>query len=305
MSLVQVTPSQLEGMLSQIRSASELTDLTEARARIEAARAWAKVHKQVKEMRLDLLRVEVEALVRIVELGGLESLPARDRKPAQYLAGLSFGDRATLVAQSGQSITTATGMVRSIWTADDLERERAKSRRLGQALATRPDLPDDEDLHRQIKESTYRVEDVLGEVLDTFTAAGVAFSINDFAEEVIHTAAIGSTALDPDVEEGVREVCRSAVRKAPVVQIDGTILPRFITAKDDAGHFFRYPVENATLAHLAQMIVGRREQLAQDAARLAELEAVEARLRSISGAEDGARIGELIAADLLAVRRAS
>lgn len=298
--LVRITPSQVEGLLAEIRAASALTDLTETRARIEAARAWAKVHKQVKELRLDLLRVEVEALVRIVELGGVETLPARDRKPAKHLAGLTFDDRASLVAQSGVAITTAAGMVRAIWTAEDLEQERVKNKALGRALATSPDLADSEDdLQRYIKETTYRVEDVLSDLVDTYASADGGFTINDLAEDVIRAASLGSTANDPDVEEGIREVCRQAVRRAPVVKIDGTILPRFVTAKSDDGHHVRLPVENATLAHLDQMIEGRRQQLAQDEARLRELETVAARLRKAPGAGPEARIGDLIAGDLL------
>ena len=300
--LANVTTSQLDALLGQIQAASDIADLTEARARIEAARAWARVHKQVREMRLDLLRVEVEALVRIVELGGVNELPARDRKPAKHLASLSLAERATLVAQAGESSTTAAGMVRAIWTADDLEKERARSRRLGQALATHPSAPHDADMQRLVKESTHRVEHVLGETLDAFTTAGAPFTVNDFAEEVISAAGIGSSGLDAKIEEGVREVCRAAVLKAPVISVAGTILPRFVTAQDDEGHFFRVPVENATLAHLDQMIEIRRHQLAQDAAKLDELEVVADRLRSMPGADDEARIGGLIAADLTSGR---
>lgn len=302
--LVKITPSQVDGLLAGIQSASSLVDLTEARARIEAARAWAKVHGQVKEMRLDLLRVEVEALVRIVELGGLETLPAKDRKAARYLAGLTAEERAQVVAQSG-GVTTAAGMVRAIWTEDDLKSERERNRFMGRALAEQPDIADDESLRQYVRESTYRVEDVLANVLDEYTTVGEEFTVGEMAEEVIRRAAVGDAARDPDVERGMQEVCREAIRRAPIVKIEGTALPRIVTAKSESGHHIRIPVENASLAHLAQMIEGRRQQISHDRARLEELEAIEARLRAIPGASDDARIGDLLIADIGGTERAS
>ena len=297
MTLMQVESSQLDGILHSIQQASELSDLTEARARIEAARAWAKVHKQVKEMRLDLLRVEIEALVRIVELGGLETLPARDRKAAQHLASLSAGDRATLVAKAGESITTAAGMVRAIWKAQELAKHRQSAYELGLKIASGPDPLDGEELRRYVRESSMRVESVLTKVLDDFGHRS-EFTINELADEIIQGAAIGDAAADdPDLIEGVREVCRKAVRSAPTVMVGGTVLPRFITAKSGDAHWVRVPVENATIAHLAQMVETRREQIEADLAKLATLERALSKLRETCNS-DSERIGDVIATDL-------
>lgn len=303
--LVKVTPSQVEAILMQVRTTSSLTDLTEVRARIEAAKAWARIHKQVKEMRLDLLRVEVEALVRVVQLGGVDTLPARDRKAARYLAGLSIEERATLVARSG-NVTTATGMCRSIWTDQELHAERERSREMGRRLAEMPDLADDEAVQSFIRESSMRAEWVLSDLIDRMTEIGEPFTVGELADELIHKAGISADiAEDPEMEEGVREACRAAIRRQPVVRFgDGTSVPRIITAFSDSGAHVRIPVENAALRHLDQMIGARRRQLEQDAAALAELEAVAARLRSLPGAADEARIGDLLAADLLAHREA-
>lgn len=298
---MKATPAQVDGLLGNIRSASSLVDLTEARARIEAARAWAKVHGQVKEMRLDLLRVEIEALVRIVELGGIDTLPAKDRKAARHLANLTTEERASLVAASG-SATTAAGMLRSVWLTEELEQERAANRRMGRALAEAPDLPTDAEVQADVRRTTYAVEDVLGEMVEEFIEAGEEFTTGEFASEVIRRAALGSKAEDPDVEAGIRDVCKEAIRRQPVVKIEGTILPRFVTALSEAGNHVRIPVENALLRHLDQMCEMRREQIAQDQRRLDELEAALRRLRDVPGAKEESRIGDIVASTLIPER---
>lgn len=290
--LVKITTRDIDGLLDSLSRASSLTDLTETRARIEAARAWAKVHNQVREMRLDLLRVEVEALVRIVELGGLATLPARDRKSAEYLAAMTREERSRLVQQSGTS-TTAAGMCRSIFLEEELERERAFGRTKGRRFADGPPMSDG-DRVEAAKDRVAAVSAVLAEVVASYTSEdSQAFTVEDIAEDVINAAALGD-AVDPAVREGVREVCRTALRRAPVIEIDGTRLPRLITARDAEGSYVRIPVENALLSHLDEMRDLRREQLAQDSAALDALDAVARKLRSLPGAADESRIGQLV-----------
>lgn len=296
MTTLAVRPTDISAILASLRLAESIEDLQEARARIEAARAWAKVHGQVKAMRLDLLRVEVEALVRIAELGGANLLPPKDRKAAKWLSDMSPEERAALVSDSGNA-TTAAGMCRSIWTAEELETERELNRQRGRRFATTPGRPEQADLIRLAREHVANVSAVLSDVVDTYTdTAGRAFTVNELADEVIADAALGD--LDPAVREGVREVCRTALRRSPIVEIDGTRLPRTVTARDEDGNFIRIPVENALLAHLAEMRDLRREQLAQDQAALDVLDDIDARLRAIPGATDRSRIGDLIARSL-------
>lgn len=297
MSLVRVDASQIEQILHHIRSASDLEALTDARARIDAARAWARVHKRVKEVRLQLLRLEVQALVRIVELGGIDALPAGDRKAAQYLTDLSDAQRAHLIAESGNA-TTATGMVRSIWRTEELERESERLRSYGRNLAADPHFIHLDEATRRDRaaEQVYRVEEVLRDVLDARTGEGEPFTVAQVAEEIIHRATRGEID-DPEIEEGVREVVRSAIRRGPVVFFEGLTLPRLITATTADGVYVRIPVENARLSDLAQMVDQRRDQLAQDEARLRSLSAALERLRALSHS-DSERIGDLLLADL-------
>lgn len=285
--------SQLDDMLDQISSVGDTGSLTEVRARIEAARGWAKVHKATADLRLSLLRVEVEALVRIVELGAGEILSTSDRKTAEFLAGMTRPERDGFVKASG-SATTAAGMVRSHLKDQELIRLRAEQVARGMAYASKPSAPSGEGAVGYAKS----VREVLRDVMDDYTRDGAPFSVAQMADDLISDAAIGE-ADDPAIAEGIREVCRKAIGAAPVVKLGDSILPRLVTTRSADGNYVRIPVENAQVRHLEDMVALRREQLAQDSAALDELETVLARLRKMPGADDESRIGALVAQSVL------
>lgn len=288
--------SQLDEMLDQIATVQDPNTLTEVRARIEAARAWAKIHKATADLRLSLLSVEVEALVRIIELDAGDMLSQADRKAAEFLAEMSPSERENFVRGSGTA-TTAAGMVRSHLRDEELTRLRAESVAQGVAFARSPGSPNFGDSGAY----TRNVSSVLREVVDDYTREGAPFSVAQMADGLIADAAIGD-AVDPDVAEGIREVCRKAIRSAPVVKLGDTILPRLVTARTPDGDYVRIPVENAQILHLADMVEIRREQLAQDSAALEGLESVLDRLRRLPGSADDSRIGELVKRDLMESR---
>src|SRR5690625_6300957 len=79
---------QLRSVISMVKNAGSPDQVTDLRARMEAIKAWARTHKQVKHLRLDLLRIEIAALVRMVELGGLDHLSSTEAECGLYLQGL-------------------------------------------------------------------------------------------------------------------------------------------------------------------------------------------------------------------------
>lgn len=290
-------------LTAAIRSAATVGEAREARARIEAIKAWAKVHGRTKDLRLDLLRLEVEALVRLAELDGLDGLSSMERRAATYLAGLTEAERDELIGRRG-TFTTASGMCSAMWREEELERSARMSRVRGRHFAERPEAPTDvydEAAIESARAYVHGVSAVLGNVLSTYTSTGGPFTIADVAEQIVEEAANGAVASDdPALMDGIREVVREAIRKGPVGSLDGTVIPRLITARLDDGSFVRVPVENATMAHLDDMITLRREQLAQDRAALDRLEAFAGKVRRLPGGTlPTSRIGALIAASLL------
>lgn len=298
--------SDFDALTLAISQTSDISDLHEVRARIEAVKAWAKVHKKAKEMRLDLLRVEMDALVRIVQLGGADTLSASDRQAAEWLAAMSEADRAAILASSATA-TTVAGMCRSIWREDEVRRQRDRMHTAGIRFAESPEPPPawDEDAIRRARRGYSNIAAGLADILDSYTTEGEPFTISEMAEDILRDTTYTYNEIDPAFQEGVKEVCRTAVRKAPPLTIDGTLIPQFITARLSDGEYIRVPTENALLEHVEDMVRMRAEQLAQDAAALKRLEQFRDRLRDVPGAEVDARVGDLIAKTIVSPPRAS
>lgn len=288
----------LEALIEMIRDTSDLNDLKEARARIEAARGWAKIHGHAKHLRLKLLTVEVEALVRIYELDGLDQLvSSRDRRAAEFLGKMSQDQRDKLIAESGTT-TTAAGMCATIWNKQEQERLRQEFHDDGERFAEHPPVLYDEDVIERSRSSVAQnLSGVLANISDYYMDGGLPFTIDELAEEIIAEAGIDADiAYDETFREGVREVCRRAIRTSPPLSINGTRLPKMLTVRDKLGHYRRVPTMNATLAHLVGDIEMRKEQIVQDQAALDRQVKILAQLRAIPGGEsDTTVIGRLVA----------
>jgi hypothetical protein len=291
--------ANLEQIAEAIRATDNLGDLTEARARIEAVRAWAKVHQEVKAIRLQLLVVEVEALVRIVELGGAEQLPSRtDREVAEWLAKLSVVERADLIAKSGAA-TTASWMVRSVWRQQAEKAEKAERKRAGMEMASRPPLPDayDEEAITAARHRVTNLSAVIAEIAEEYMGGGRSFTVDELADEIISGSAITrEMAEDDSFREGVKEVSRRIIRTTAPLSVEGIPIPRIITVRI-GGKYQRIPVANATLAHLDADIASREEQIQHDQAKLQKMMDVRDKLSGMLTAEDDAattRIGTII-----------
>ena len=277
----------LHRLAEAIRGTDDLADLIEAHARIEAARGWAKIHKQAKEMRLQLLVVEVEALVRIVELGGAEELLARDREAAQWLAALTPEQRSDLIAQSG-SATTAAGMVRQVRRQNEVRRQWEARKRDGAAAAQTPPPPDayDEDAVIAARDRVTNLSAVVANLAEEYIASGRAFTVDELAEEIIFESGIARDVADDEAfREGLKEVSRRIIRSTPPLMVEGIEIPRFVTVRLGGG-YKRIPVVSATLAHLDSDIAEREAQIACDQAKLQKMVDVRAKLAGMLTAED-------------------
>lgn len=280
----------LSGLLGAIRAVETLGEARTVRAKIEAARAWAKVHGEAKRVRLQILEMEIAALVRIYELGGEEILAPREWRAAEWLASLSIEDRATLTSDAPSNISTAVGLAQRLMRDEADRRDWRAEWSRGVALAS------GEESGPISLESQYvtNVRKSLADALDEYTEAGEPFTVADMADEVVASLGVGGDVYDnPALRDGVREVCRKAIRSAAPESFDGFAIPRFVTAIH-GDTYVRVPVMNATVGQLAQMIALRAEQLRQDRAALAELESLHARLSEAGGAP-GSSIASVIA----------
>lgn len=288
----------LEQIAQAIRATDCLEDLTEARARIEAVRAWAKVHKEAKAMRLQLLIVEVEALVRIVELGGAHTLSSGDREAAEWLAAKTPEERDAVIRQSGSS-TTASGMVRSILRQQEADQAKKARREEGIYTATNPPLEDyDEKAVQAARAHAASLSAVIAEVAEEHMATGMAFTVDELVDAILHEADVPpEVSEDESFREGIKEVGRRIIRTTPPLSVEGVPLPRMVTVRI-GGKYQRIPIANATLSHLDSDIANREEQIKHDQAKMQKMIDVRDKLYGMVGATDDVtniRIGTILA----------
>lgn len=277
--------------LEAIASSYQNEQITEIRARIAAAKAWAKTAGKIKEARLALLTLEVMALRRAHELGA--DLPGSDQRAAEILAGLSEPQVRELI-RTYQNVTTANGIAWA-YERDSTEREEHRiSYQLGRQFGTRATVITNEAVDFR-DHAARRVHEVIESLLDEYVETGEPFTIDDLADSLV---AHVDEPVDDAFKDGVREMCRTAIRRQPTQMIDGTVIPKFITARTPDGGFARIPTYAASVANLDESIAMRLEQLRQDQEALRRFQEFVDRVKSIPGSAADANVGDLITATL-------
>lgn len=289
-----------------INSCTTVDAVTDIRAKTEAAKAWAKVHKQTKAIRLELLTVEIAALVKILELGGEDHLTRSELEAAKWFESLSESELQAQLIQHA-NITTAAGVFRKATNLQE-EREayRAETRHWAERFSTSSDdgsrLPDDTD-YRSARQHVASIHTVLEDLLDEYVDAGHPFTVADVADEITLQASHGRGDFDPAIHEGLREVVRRAIGASKITTWAGLKIPQFITARMESStsgdvEFIRVPVMNAQVRDVADMVDLREAQLAQDVAAVDVLKKFLANLQGQPGVVLGSNVGEVIQSSL-------
>lgn len=301
--------SQRQSVLSiigMIRSAPGVDAVQDIRAKAEAIKAWAKVHKVSKSLRLELLRVEIAALVRLVELDGLDELQPSEREAAEWFAAMSESDLNETLANYS-NITTASGLYRSVQRdLGEARRYRAETDFWSRRFSSEPEesrLPDENDFSAA-RAYVADVATVLSDMVQAYSETGAPFTVQEMSDQLIEDAGLSHT-LDfggGPVREGLNHAVRRAVLGERIKHWDGLSVPRFITSViiDDDGEkrFVRIPVQNARVGDVSEMVKLRQLQLEQDQAALNRLQRFEARLKQCQGSNVDANVHELISASM-------
>lgn len=274
-----------------VEGISDGDTLTELRARVEAAKAWAKAHKKLKEVRRDLLSVEVNILRRIVAIGQVEILAPNERPAAEFFHGLSAADLDEYLSEH-DGVTTATGLYSTIKRIERLEQQAERMRVRGRANALNAQPPSDDADIEDAQHELRSVSAALANVVEQMDSAG-EFTIGEMADEILDGISAPEVG-DDTFRRGFEEVCREAVRRAPAMRMGATKLPRFVTARVENGKYMRIPIQAAKLWHLKDMCELRREQLKQDADALARLTELYDQLLDVESACDESSISELV-----------
>lgn len=267
-----------EATFEQVRQAIDSCDspegATEVVARVAAARAWASAHGQLRELRLQLLGLEVDALVRVIELGGARLLTAKDRKAGEYLASITHDERMALIRDSGAT-TTASGMVNRVLAEREEGERQQRAYAAGAAWAAG-------------SRTAY------GAIKDEIeSCAGRSFEVAEIADAVADEMDGG----DESFREGVREMCRTYLRKLPPERIGDTVIPRTITSQLPDGSWVRIPTLNATVGDCLANLAMKDDQLRQDREARDRFADFVSRLTSITS-DDTASVADVLAESL-------
>lgn len=270
----QTTVSTMGAVREALREAETAAEAFEINSRIQAAKAWAKAHGKLRDYREQLLRLEVEALVRVVQLGGEELLSGRERVAAVAFASMTPEAREALLSDMG-TITTAAGLYQRFATEREERNRRASHADLGRRWAS----GERESIRTSIEQAVGR-----------FSRFGRPFEVADIADVVI----ADSDPTADDFTEGVREMCRAVLRRSPSRLVDGTIIPKFITTQLPDGSWVRVPTISATYADVVRNLQMREEQLRQDQAALDKFREFVRRVASVS-TDPEALVGDILA----------
>lgn len=286
--------AQAAGLAVQVRQmlgqASTPIEAMEVHARIQAAKAWAKAHRQLRDIRLDLLAAEVECLVRVWELGGANLLTAVEAAAASWFAEMTPSLRAATITKA-RNVSTAAGLHRWYIRVDNARSERVNQHSRGHADAAQPDAPPAEPPAARASRS---VRDVLRSLIEERTETGVPFDVATVADDLLAATFAGD--MDEDYVEGARHVVQHAITHASPDVIDGTIIPKVITIRTAAG-YIRIPTASATLAHLDEWLAFRQEQADLVVAATERVRKFVERVRSINPSPTG-RVADTIAASM-------
>lgn len=295
--------------VAAVQASTNVAEVRGVRIRADIARTalnkWFKTHERAAEAHRNLLRIDAEALARICELGGADELNPSERAAAKFYASMTDEEREAFVdrwAEKSSAITAYRAQRAEDCAEAAYERGLEEGRVAANGLL--PSKYDSDPFSgpyvgpRQPVDYARSISQALEDELSERTSAGVPFSVEELAESVLCASGTSDgTVHDRAVRDGLRRVFGEAVRRHALTLLDGTRIPRFITARVGGDHYVRVPVENASMGHLRDAIEIREEQVRNDEAALETLRSFHDRLTRLPGGRDGeARIGDLIAA---------
>lgn len=260
------------------RSVDTTDELASLTARIRAARELAKAQDDVRDIRRMLMHAEVAVLLRRFDLGD-PKLTTWDKVAIRAFQREGAEGTHNFVEQHFEEFGKASQLGR------ELRDQQAAKDALdaGEKLARAPrDLaewakrvtarsPDADELQERLREAAR--EDVaanMRDLIDGYTYTGEPFTVEDVTDALIER--MGSDcelAEDAAFRDGIRRVCREAVRAASVIEFEGERLPSTVAVETPHG-WVRVPIESATPAHLAATIRERQAQIARDQASVAK-----------------------------------
>lgn len=170
---------QVVGLLSAIQQTSSVEDAISIIKQIDALKVALEAVDQFREQSITYAKLEAEALIRCVELGGLNELRRDRKKCAAWLSGLSYEERSKYISMCADGMT-----IDNIWKREI--GDGAKFKEIIDDLETRRDW-----------------------LIDDVKEKGIV-SIREFSELVRSKLPNNKKALADDIVDGLRSRLRQS-----------------------------------------------------------------------------------------------
>lgn len=263
-------------IVEQIKNTDDTDFINETIDKVKLAREWAKIQKKTEEMYSQLLRIEIECYIRIYNLDCLHILNHTQKKVAYFFSQMTEPEIKKLIkSNSGSSAF-------KIFRDYTYNQDKANFYNKGKDFANSNYDKDDFIIDLEKNKETYDYKNyaqnknaAIAAILDDYSSKNESFTVEQFTDDLIIEMGIEDSKIygHEGFKEGIREVCRSAIRSAKTIFFKDKKTPRFVTclSPDIETGYIRIPFENATLEQFTEMIELRKEQLEQDRKALENL----------------------------------
>lgn len=278
--LVETPRSSLDAIAAiavYARSVDTTDELASLAARIRAARELVKAQDDVRDIRRMLMHAEVAVLLRRYDLADpklttWDKVAIRAFQRAGTEATHDFVEKHFeefgKASQLGRALRDQQSSEDALSAGKNLARSPRDIAEWAERLAARD--PDADELQDRLREAAREdVATMMRRLIDSYTYTGEPFTVEDVTDALIGRMGADTELIeDAAFRDGVRRVCREAVRAASVIEFEGERLPSTV-AVETAHGWVRVPIGSSTPAHLAATIREREAQIARDRASVA------------------------------------
>lgn len=297
--LDQKTLKMKKEIISVIEYLKESNDSEKIRETYDQGRAWRSYYKTlgiVEEIRVELLQIEIICIVRLYDLGA--ELPKKVSEPMAVFFKTN-GIDVNYYLKEYSNIFTALGIYKKYIKMQDLKNAFHAGVKAGFNKDNQTDKNlSESEIKNKSMSNYYDIQAAMKRIADELSVEGKSFTVSEMADKYFDEYNKKEISEeDGAYKEGLKEVCRYALRTTKIDTVGEREAPRYVTYIDsvlDEERFMRIPFEYATLDQLGHMIKFRELQLKQDSGSLENLKNILDDLLGMAGNQKTKRVGDIL-----------
>ena len=260
----------VESVIKNINESYDESEIKKTIDRVKAARKIAEAIERLNEMRLDLFRIELAAVIRAGQIG-------------IKVKGVSEEETKMFVS-IGNNPEKYQELHGEVWTISQVVWARRRETKIGEARKRGGDYYKQGVSRSDSHEACYySIQDAMRTIIETASQNQEPFTTNDLYCALVDSA----KQSDPETEieaykDGVKEICRNAMLSEKITTIGDRKAPAFVTVRTTAGDYIRVPFRYANIEQIESMIEIREDQIRQDKLALDRLVKIKDDLKAMT-----------------------